>query len=259
MSSNEDIETLIEKFYLGETSLAEEKQLQTFFQGEDIPSHLKSYQAQFQFLHVSSKIKWEAFSEEKLFGKLESPPSEKKTPKTVRMLFGENQVWLYRTAAAVALILVGYFVGNSFKSNNEVSELRAELKQVKSLMMGQFESGSASGRLQAVNSSFEFSEADDQILEALIVRANEDQNANVRLKAIEALARFGNQTLVKTALVNALGKEKEPTVQISLINTLVALKEKDAINSMQGLLDNDETLAFVKDEAHLGIFKLKSL
>ena len=259
MSFNKDIETLIEKFYLGETSLTEEKQLQDFFQREDVPGHLKSYQAQFQFLSTSGEQKWESFSEEKLFGKLESKLVEEKEPEVIKMSPGKNAVWWYRVAAAVALVLVGYFVGNSFKANDEVGELRAELQQMKSLMLAQLDNTSASSRLQAVNSSFAFSEADGQILEALITRMNEDQNANVRRKAIEALARFGNQALVKSALISALGSEKEPAVQIALINVLVGLKEKSAINGMQQIINDDEKLTFVKEEARMGIFKLKSL
>ena len=259
MSLDKNIEELVEKYFNGETSLVEEEQLQKFFEGEDIPVNLKGYQQQFLDLKMSKGTRWENFSEEKLFGKLERQVQEKTTGKVVSMKPSNNQVWFYRIAAAVALMLVGYFVGNGFKPNSEVAGLRAELEEVKNLMFDQINSTSASGRLQAVNNTLTLKEADDEILDALISRMNDDKNINVRLKAVESLARFGSQDKAKKALVEALGTIEAPAIQIALINVLVELKEKTAIAQFEKITERGSNLKEVRDEAHLGIFRLKDL
>lgn len=48
MSINE-IETLLDKYYEGETTLAEEKLLKEFFSGDDVPARLQQHQPLFRF------------------------------------------------------------------------------------------------------------------------------------------------------------------------------------------------------------------
>ena len=260
MSSDKNIQALIDKYFNGETSLEEEQQLQTFFQREDIPVNFKAYQTQFKHLRSSADTKWENFSDEKLFGKLDAHvKSEKSEAKVISIERNTNQVWIYRIAAAVALILVGYLVGNGLKPDNSVEVLRAELQEMKDLMFDQLGSSSASGRLQAVNNTLGLEEADDEILDALILRMTDDKNINVRLKAVESLARFGKQKKVKLALVDALGSIEAPAIQIALINVLVELKETSAIENLEKITQGKENLKEVRDEAHLGIFRLKDL
>lgn len=260
MSLNKDIEALIEKYYNGETSLEEEAQLQDFFFGEDIPDHLLAHKKFFVNQKELKEASSVTFSDTDLFAKLDKQlESEKAETKVVSMNTSSSQVWFYRIAAAVALVLVGYFAGNLGGPSDEVKIMREELAQMKSLMMTQITGSSASGRLQAVNFSFELDEVDDQLLDALIERLFEDKNTNVRLKAVEALAHFGSDPRAKQALVTALGEESDPGVQISLINTLVALKEKSALENLQKIVDGENNLKDVKDEAHMGMFKLKEL
>ncbi len=256
MSLDKNIEELLDKYFNGETSLEEELQLQTFFQGEGIPVNLKAYRSQFKDLKASAEITAETFTEEKLFAKLDAKLKEEK-PEAKVVTMTTNQVWFYRIAAAVALILVGYFVGNGLKSGDSMKD--ELLGEMRSIMFDQFSSESASGRLQAVNNSLNFEEADDEILEALIQRMTNDKNINVRLKAVESLSRFGQDKKVKTALVDALGAIEEPAIQIALINVLVELKEKTAIENLEKITQEYGNLKEVRDEAHLGIFKLKDL
>ena len=259
MKSSKEIEALIEKYWDGETSLEEETQLQFFFQGEVIPDHLKTYQAQFKDLATRKEVSWEGFSEDKLFGKLESEVNEAPEIKVVSMKPNNGQVWFWRAAAAVALIMVGYFAGQGFKSDNELSEIQKEMAILKEMMIEKVEGRSASGRLQAVNYSLEMQTADDETLNVLIKVLQEDDNMIVRTKAVEALAKFGSNPLARTALVDALGGEEEPAVQIALIEALVQLKAMEALDGLQDIVDSENYLREVKDEAHMGMFKLREL
>lgn len=51
-----NIDKLIEKYFAGESTLAEEAQLREFFNQPNIPEHLRSYQPLFQFFKVEKEI-----------------------------------------------------------------------------------------------------------------------------------------------------------------------------------------------------------
>jgi hypothetical protein len=58
---------------------------------------------------------------------------------------------------------------------------------------------------------------------------------------------------VRAELVRSLEFQTEPIVQISLINMMVELEEKSAVNKLKSLIDNEATLPEVKKQAQLGI------
>ncbi|MFY0593081.1 HEAT repeat domain-containing protein [Roseivirga sp.] len=252
MKEHKDIEKLIEQYYNGDTSLEEELQLQTFFEGEDIPDHLKSYQDQFRAVTFIGGVNSE-LSDDELFAKLEV-----EVP-VIEMKSSKSSVWVYRVAAAVALVLTGVWVGNQIRPDNGLKQMQAQLDEMKTIMFSQLESSSASGRLQAVSSSMAFEEADDETVDVLIATLKNDESMHVRSKAAQALVKFSADDKVKIALRNALLEESEPAVQIALIEGLVSLKEKSSIEVLQQLSENDDVVNEVKEEAHLGIFRLKEL
>lgn len=176
------------------------------------------------------------------------------------LFFTQAQVW--RSAAAFALIATGLFLGlwiagNNQSSNNEMAALREEIELTRRMMFEALNSsGSASARIQAVNASEHISKADLDILNVLIKTMNEDENTNVRLAAIRALARFETEEKVKQAFIASLEIQKDPILQITLINILVELNDLRAKENLQKLIENNETLETVKDEAYLAIFRL---
>ncbi|OEK00362.1 hypothetical protein BFP97_02020 [Roseivirga sp. 4D4] len=255
MKEYKDIENLIEKFYNGETSLEDEKQLHVFFQGESIPDHLKSYQDQFRMSEVVSDMT-SKFSSDDLFAKLDQQEAEE--TKVVEMK-SYSFSWVYKVAAAVALVLVGFWVGNQINSNNDMSQMQAQLEEMKDIMFAQMEGSSASGRLQAVNNSMNLEEADDETVDVLIALLKNDESMHVRTKTVEALTKFGSNKKVSKAFSNALLNETEPAVQIALIEGLVNLKEEGATQTLEQITKDQSVLKEVQEEAHLGIFKLKEL
>ena len=61
---------------------------------------------------------------------------------------------------------------------------------------------------------------------------------------------------VRKALINALGKQKDPMVQIALIQLLVQMKEKGVVNDLKKIVDDAGSMKAVKDEAYSGLMKL---
>ena len=115
---------------------------------------------------------------------------------------------------------------------------------------------STSGRIKAVNYSYQMPDTDHRIVETLIQTMNEDKSTNVRLAAVEALFRFSNDPRVRMALCESLRTQKDPIIQISIIDHLVKIKEEKAVKFFEELIQDTETIDHVKDQAQLGIFKM---
>lgn len=255
MNDHKYIEDLIEKFYNGDTSLEEEKQLHVFFQGEDIPGHLKSYRDQFLIQKTVLEQK-SNLSDDDIFAKLDQHVAEE--TKVVEMKTYSFS-WFYKVAAAVALIVVSFWVGNQLSSNSEMTQMQAQLEEMKNIMFDQLQSNSASGRLQAVNNSMDFTTADDETVDVLIALLQNDESMHVRSKTVEALTKFGANKKVAKAFADALLNETEPAVQIALIEGLVSLKEVGATEALERMTKDEKVLKEVQEEAYLGIFKLKEM
>lgn len=166
----------------------------------------------------------------------------------------------FQIAASIVLLFAGYFVGSNRNDNatqSQIAGLQLEAQQMKqNIMLAMIENQSPSKRIQAVNYTEELTKLDAKILTALVDRLQFDANSNVRLAAAEALALFSDNEMVKTALLEALSKEKDPSLQIELIGILVQMKEKRALSPIRKILRAPDTPSYVKDLANVGISKL---
>ncbi|MTI38656.1 HEAT repeat domain-containing protein [Fulvivirga lutimaris] len=178
--------------------------------------------------------------------------------KVVPMNVGLNNKRRYQIAAAVAILAVGYILGISMNKGNtdEIDQLRNEMAATKALVLNSLDDQSASSRLGAVNASYSMEAMDDDIVQAFVKTLNTDENINVRLAALEALSRYADKENVRKALIESLSTQDKPAVQIVLINLLVQLKEKRAIEPLKKLTEDEENMEAVRDEANYGIFKL---
>ncbi|MEO1049608.1 MAG: HEAT repeat domain-containing protein [Bacteroidota bacterium] len=161
-------------------------------------------------------------------------------------------------AAAVAFVIVGILIGLQIANqNNNNEDLRAEMEQLKSVVIEKLQDeASASQRISGVNTSYGIKQPDKDIIAALVKAMHTDENTNVRLAALDALGQFTEDLEVREVLINSLEIQNDPIVQISLINLMVQLKETKAIAPLERIIQNDETLEMVKDEAHIGLFSL---
>ena len=159
-----------------------------------------------------------------------------------------NYKTLLKFAAGLAL-LISTFLAGRYQQNEQVAKLESEsLNNKQTVMLALMENKSASKRIQGVQYIEEFSDPDPQIVDALVKRMLYDENTNVRLTAASALDAFISSEAVKEGFIKALETEKDPTIQINIIKSLVKIQEKKAIKPMQRLLEQDETQSFVKDE-----------
>lgn len=168
---------------------------------------------------------------------------------------------VWQVAAAVALLAVGLLGGMWLMKDNshqkQMLALQREMEQTKKMVMLALEDqDSPSQRMLGVNASYELPRADDEIVQILVKTMNEDENVNVRLAAINALAKFSAEPQVRKALIASLEKQTDPIVQITLINLMVELKEKGAVEELKQIINDSTNVESVKDEAHMAVFKL---
>jgi len=170
---------------------------------------------------------------------------------------GMGRIW--QAAAAIVLLVGGAWIGATFQARrdakpDQLATLQKEVKEMKQVMLfSLIDDESASQRIKAVSYAEEMSNPDQAVIDALMNTLNNDKNANVRLAALYSLARWADKRAVRDSLVLSLGKQKDPIVQIVLINLLAEKKETRAIAPMKAILSNDKALKEVKEAAQKGL------
>ena len=274
--NTEKIKELLQKYLEGETTLEEEQSLRNWFRqasekGEELPSELKVHAALFEAM--SDYGRQEPRSDFDAFAKISDDAGQAGKPETVNINTHEAQqlnstlLWSLRIAAGIILLLIGLSAGLIISTNGasdaQVAALQQEIKQMKNaLVYGTDHKLTASERISAVNISSRLPEStagiDSEITDILIYTMNNDENVNVREAAAQALFRFRDEPRIRKALVNALNRQNDPLMQITLITMLVEMKETAAINEMQKMLLDTDTREVVKDRLEISIAELKT-
>lgn len=182
--------------------------------------------------------------------------AKKTEAKTVSMI-----PMFYRIAAGLILLMVvgvtAYWIRRDMQNQEALEAMKKELEANKRIMMAFLENEySPSQRMQGVSVAYEMSKPDDEIVEVLVKTLNTDPNTNVRLAALDALSKFNHEAGVRKSLVESLGTQKDPLVQIALIQLLVEIKEKGALKQLERVAKDVHSIKEVKAEAYSGIFKL---
>jgi len=167
----------------------------------------------------------------------------------------------YRAAAAVILVVsgigAGFWISNQQRQQDELAAIRREMDATKAMMQSMLSNEtSASQRIRGATVALELTKADDEVVNALVRTLNDDPNSNVRLAALDALSKFQDEPMVRKGLITSLSTQKDPVVQIALIQLLVRMKEKTVLKDLQHIVDDERNMKAVKDEAYNGILKL---
>jgi hypothetical protein len=145
--------------------------------------------------------------------------------------------------------------GINYAANNQQSA-HEQRKQVLFARLGNMTSASA--RMQAAMQAYSLNNPDKEIVDALVTSMNSDPSTNVRLAALEALSKFHKERYVKQQLVRSLKKQKDPMVQIELIQLLTRMKETSILDELQKMVNDTNTMDAVKDKAYSSILTLGS-
>lgn len=160
--------------------------------------------------------------------------------------------YLLKIAASIVLLVGSFFLGKQQQeqtSRAKIALLTDETLEIKqTAMLSLMGNKSASQRIQGVHYIEVFENPNNAIVEALTDRMLYDENTNVRAAAVEVLASFTSSESVINAFIEALQTEKDPGIQINIIQTLGKIQERKAAPPMQQLLNNEETQPFVKEQ-----------
>ena len=192
--------------------------------------------------------------------------AESGTARRIR-IFAEWREWLnFRRPEFVAsfstfLLLLGlgggWLLSGGSASGTRIAALEQEIWQIRqTAALSLLNQPSASERLQGVSYSSEVENPSRQTLGALIETLNSDPSPNVRLAAVDALYLFRGQPGVKGELVRALAGQNSPLVQVALIDLLVEIRERRAIDALKALVETENLNPEVKKRAEEGLLAI---
>lgn len=165
--------------------------------------------------------------------------------------------------AALVIVLVGLgfvagrHIGGLNTNSRELRSLHQELAGMRQLVvLSLLQQQSASERLRAVAWSVRSNRADPEILSALTDTLRLDPSPDVRLAALDALKHFSGQPRVRSELIDALQGQQSPLVQIELIDLMVELGEKGALQRLKEFVQEQDLNPVVRQRAQAGIVQL---
>jgi hypothetical protein len=113
------IEKLLEKYLEASTSIAEEKELRTYFTQESVPTHLEQYASMFQYFSIAKE---ERFT--------------KQVPLKTR-----RDYFKWASVAVVAVLMFGIYFGKEYQKQKEIDYAYNETKKALSLLADNFSRG----------------------------------------------------------------------------------------------------------------------
>jgi hypothetical protein len=153
--------------------------------------------------------------------------------------------------------LSGYIIRSARNGQEEMASLRGEIHEMRQMItISLLKQQSASERLRGVSLSSLVSRPDPDFLSTLIHTLDYDPSVDVRLAAVDALSRFATHAAVRQDLVRSLPRQDSPLVQISLIDLLVQLHERQSIDVLRQLVNDVQQNPQVRDRARWGLQQL---
>jgi hypothetical protein len=161
----------------------------------------------------------------------------------------------------LALVLLGFVSGflvrGGLNGNGETAGLRAEVTDMKRMLALSLLTQSASAdRLLGAQVGREVARPDESVQRALLDALDGDPSVAVRLAAVDALHPVGDRPEVRAELVRALARQTSPIVQIQIIDLLVDVRERKALDALRSLVRDGSANPSVRQHAEWGIREL---
>jgi hypothetical protein len=170
---------------------------------------------------------------------------------------------LVQLAAAAVLLALGVAVGRASRpapappASDEIASVRSELREMRQMVtLTLMQQQSASDRLKGVSWSSTLERPGGEVVTALLDTLLHDPNVNVRLAAIDALARFAGEQQVRQGAIDALQSASSPMVQIALIDFVVGVRDAGSIATLKKLASDRSLNEAVRLHASQGLERL---
>ncbi len=165
--------------------------------------------------------------------------------------------------ALAAVLLTGGLMGGRYltapgtAANPEIAQLKTQVENLRQMVaLSLLQEQSPSARLRGVTYSYQVAQPDQQVQQALLHAVNHDSNVNVRLSAVDALAKFTGDPQVRRAMMDSIPVQQSPLVQIDLIDVLVQSNAQDAVPELRKTAQDLSLDEAVRERAASGLKKL---
>lgn len=164
-------------------------------------------------------------------------------------------------AVSMGMLVVGFAAGflvNEHRDNTQIAQLHGEVTNMRQMVaLSLLQQQGASDRLKGVNWAYRVEQPDTEVLAALLRTVNHDPNVNVRLAAVDALRTYADSPVARRGMLQAIGKQDSPLVQIALIDELVDLRDRAALPDLQRISTDNRLNTEVRQRAQWALGRLQ--
>lgn len=118
---------------------------------------------------------------------------------------------------------------------------------------GLVDSSSVAARLDAIIKAGALTAINQPLKAQLCTTFNEDNNDNVRLAALEVLAKLAHDPYVNQQLMHGLSKQKDPVVQLELIKIMGNNSNPETTDKLIAMANNPFTVDAVKEQVYYAL------
>ncbi len=116
----------------------------------------------------------------------------------------------------------------------------------------------ASERIEAVRALANAAESDSSAIRRLMIILRDDQNANVRITALDALRPLTDNRHVQKMLIHEMTLQDDEVIRRSIIDVLIQKKSADAIPEMLTMLNKDDLDPLTQQQLQDGVNQLNN-
>ncbi|MSU72745.1 MAG: HEAT repeat domain-containing protein [Opitutus sp.] len=180
--------------------------------------------------------------------------------------------WLLSPILSSAMLLVGFIFGTRSNpspsagpsgaddaTKRELADLRQQVNKMGQLVgysLRQQQQGPANERLRSVLASANTAQPGDKVLDDLISALAFDPNANIRLRALEALYAHAENAVVRSGVIAALPREQNPLVQLEMIDFVATAHDGEATSVLEKMAENEAIDQSVRGAARRALTQL---
>lgn len=188
--------------------------------------------------------------------------------------------WVLSPLAAAALIALGFAVGHRAapqatsvdaptkqelaalhnqltRANDQIARQNEQLERVTKIMVATTlmnqQQNPVNARLNDVLAKAKSENVSPKVLDDLVMALTFDPNANVRLRALEALYDHSDQEFVRAGVLAALPREQNPLVQLELIDFVATAQDANAAPLLEKISTDESANTAVREAAKLAL------
>jgi hypothetical protein len=221
-----DIRTLLEKYYSGDTTLEEERTLEDFFTAGTKTDDLQAERILFQGRRAYRKVS---------------------APVMPSFMRHRSRVW-QAVGVAACLTAVFLIIRIWITISPSIHEGNGQQAGIQQILAKSLYETSGTQRLLVVDRvATEVTDPGPDLIKAVGAILLQDQNPAVRMAAANVLSSYPMDSNITLILSQAVAQENDPVVKIVLIELMLPINPKSAVDAAGNLLEDPDVPEDMKD------------